>query len=45
MGNKNSGKREVKKQAKPKSKKILVQKREDSNQTIARISNGATDRD
>jgi hypothetical protein len=45
MGNKNAGKREEKKQAKPKPKKILVQKRDDSSQAASRIGKSEPDRD
>jgi hypothetical protein len=45
MGNKNAGKREVKKQPKPKLKNNLVQQRESSSQVTARISSGTPTRD
>ena len=44
MGNKNAGKREVKKQAKPKTKQVIAQKREDSSQVTERISSGTPER-
>jgi hypothetical protein len=45
MGNKNAGKREEKKQAKPKPKKVLAPKREDSSLAVARINSVAPERD
>ena len=42
MGNKNKGKREEKKQAKPKPKVAPGRKREGVNQTVARIVETAT---
>jgi hypothetical protein len=44
MGNKNKGKREEKKQAKPKPKVAPGRKREDANQTAARIARESTEK-
>jgi hypothetical protein len=44
MGNKNTGKREEKKQPKPKVKPAPGRKREDFSQTAARIKGEATER-
>jgi hypothetical protein len=44
MGNKNKGKREVKKQPKPKVKNVVAQQRDDSTQVTARISTGTPER-
>jgi hypothetical protein len=45
MGNKNAGKREVKKQPKPKLKNTVSQQRESSSQVTARISSGTPTHD
>jgi hypothetical protein len=45
MGNKNTGKRETKKPAKAQPKAAPGRKREDVNQTAARIVREATERD